>query len=98
MRRLYVSLCTVPEMAHFFKRLYMRKSLSRDALEKIQSELGELDRRFVEINGKRLKPSQCYRFEVDPAHILFNTNCPDGLKKQIQSILNKYFRADETGT
>jgi len=75
----------------------MRKSLSWDALEKVQAELGELDRRFVEINGKRLKPSQCYRFEVDPAHILFNTNCPEGLKKQIQSILNKYLRSDETG-
>jgi len=75
----------------------MRQSLSWDALEKVKAELGELDRHFVEINGKRLKPSQCYRFVEDPAHILFNTNCPEGLKKKIQSILTKYIRTDETG-
>jgi len=75
----------------------MRQSLSWDTLEKVKAELGELDRHFVEVDGKRLKPSQCYRFEVDPAHILFNTNCPEGLKQQIQSILTKYIPAGETG-
>ncbi|MGZ8517451.1 MAG: hypothetical protein ACXWWD_08880, partial [Chitinophagaceae bacterium] len=66
------------------------RGLSPDILEKIKAELGELDRQFVEIEGKRLKPSQCYRFDLDPAHILFNTNCPDDLKKKVQSILSKY--------
>jgi len=76
----------------------MRESLSWDIVEKVKAELGELDRHYVEINGKRLKPSQCYRFEADPTHILFNTNCPEGLKKKIQSILAKYIPANEPGT
>ena len=67
----------------------MRRT-SNDMLEKLKAELGELDRFHVEIDGKRLKPSQCYRFDIDPAHVLFNTNCPDELKKKVQSILSKY--------
>ena len=63
----------------------MRRT-SNDMLEKLKAELGELDRFHVEIDGKRLKPSQCYRFDIDPAHVLFNTNCPDELKKKVQSI------------
>ena len=64
--------------------------LSEDILQKVKAELGELDRSTVEIDGIKLKPSQCYRFDVDPAHVLFNTNCPDELRKQVQSILSKY--------
>lgn len=75
----------------------MRRSLPWDILEKVKLELVELDRHLVEIDGKHLKPSQCYRFEVDPAHILFNTNCPEGLRQQIQYILSKYIPTDETG-
>ena len=66
------------------------RRLAPDMLEKVKVELGELDRHFIEIDGKKLKPSQCYRFEADPAHILFNTNCPDDLKQKIQAILSKY--------
>ena len=76
----------------------MSRSVSWDVLEKVKMELGELDRHLVEIDGKQLKPSQCYRFEADPAHILFNTNCPEGLRQKIQSILSKYIPADENGT
>ena len=68
----------------------MNKSLSPDVVEKVKAELNELDRHYVEINGVKLKPSQCYRFDADPVHVLFNTNCPEGLRKQIQSILSKY--------
>lgn len=66
------------------------RRLSPDMLEKVKAELGELDRHLVEIGGKKIKPSQCYRFEADPAHILFNTNCPEDLKQKIQAILSKY--------
>lgn len=71
------------------------RDVSPDILEKVKAELGELDRQFIEIDGKLLKPSQCYRFDLDPAHVLFNTNCPDDLKKKVQSILSKYLRPDE---
>lgn len=72
------------------------RDLSPEILEKVKAELGELDREFVQIDGKQLKPSQCYRFDLDPAHVLFNTNCPDDLKKKVQSILLKYLRTDES--
>ena len=71
------------------------RGTSKDMLEKVKVELGELDRFYVEIDGKKLKPSQCYRFDVDPAHVLFNTNCPDELKKRVQSILSKYLTFNE---
>lgn len=58
--------------------------------EKLRAELGELDRELVQVDGSMLKPSQCYRLGVDPPHVLFNTNCPDDLKKRIQAILIKY--------
>ncbi len=73
----------------------MRRSVAPDIVEKIRAELGELDRHHVVIDGKHLKPSQCYRFEMDPAHVLFNTNCPEGLRQKIESILSKYI-ADES--
>ncbi len=68
----------------------MNRSLSPDIAEKVKAELNELDRYHIEIDGIRMKPSQCYRFNADPVHVLFNTNCPEGLKKQIQSIVSKY--------
>ena len=74
----------------------MRKSLSPGTLEKVKAELSELERILVEIDGKKLKPSQCYRFDADPAHVLFNTNCPDDLRKKINAILSKYIRVDES--
>lgn len=70
-------------------------SLNNEILEKVKAELGELDRSLVEIDGIKLKPSQCYRFDVDPAHVLFNTNCPDELRRKVQSILSKYISTDE---
>lgn len=69
--------------------------ISRDIIEKVKAELGELDRFYVEIDGRRLKPSQCYRFDTNPAHVLFNTNCPEELRKKVQSILSKYLKTDE---
>lgn len=68
----------------------MRNSMSPDHIEKIKAELGELDRHYVNIGRKKIKPSQCYRFSADPVHILFNTNCPEDLKQKIQAILSKY--------
>ncbi len=60
------------------------------------NELKGLDKELVEIGGLHLKPSQCYHFETDPVHILFNTNCPDDLRQKIQDILTKYLPGDES--
>jgi len=69
---------------------------SSHLLSKIQAELRELDAEPVMIDGIELKPSQCYHFDTNPAHVLFNTNCPDSLKLKVQAILGKYIQQDET--
>ena len=58
--------------------------------EQFQQELAELDKEMVEVEGKMLRPSQCYHVGIDPAHILFNTNCPIALKDKINAILARY--------
>jgi hypothetical protein len=74
----------------------MRRSLSPKILQMVKADLSELDQDFVEIDGMKLKPSQCYRFDVDPAHVIFNTNCPEELKQKVQAILSKYIISDES--
>jgi hypothetical protein len=63
---------------------------SQNSINQLRKELTELDHEMIEVNGKQLKPSQCYRFGTDPAHLLFNTNCPPQLKTKIEAILKKY--------
>ena len=63
----------------------------RDVMtEKLREELEELEKEEVDAGGIKLKPSQCYHFGQDPLHVLFNTNCPPGLKEKIQSIISRY--------
>ena len=59
-------------------------------LKHLVDELAALENELVSVDGILLKPSQCYRFETDPVHLMFNTNCPDGLKKKVQAILQKH--------
>ena len=59
-------------------------------IDRIKADLNELDQELVEVEGSRLKPSQCYRIGVNPLHVLFNTNCPDNLKEKVEAILFKY--------
>lgn len=61
-----------------------------DIIDRLQAELDELDQHPVHLDGRQVKPSQCYRFQASPAHLLFNTNCPDDLRTRIQSIIDKY--------
>lgn len=58
--------------------------------EELLSELEALDNETVEVDGKEMKPSQCYHIGLDPTHVLFNTNCPEELKKKVNQILAKY--------
>ncbi|MET0244375.1 MAG: hypothetical protein ABW174_12940 [Flavitalea sp.] len=61
-------------------------------------ELKALDAESLFIDGNEIKASQCYHFESDPAHILYNTNCPDSLKTKLNSILSKYTDGYENRT
>ena len=74
----------------------MKKEYAPGVFENVRAELDELDSHLIDIDGKKLKPSQCYWFEVDPLHVLFNTNCPEGLKEKIQAIISKYINSDES--
>lgn len=63
---------------------------SEGTVEQIKEALEALEQEWVEVDGKRMKPSQCYHFEVEPLHVLFNTNCPDELKEKVETILSRY--------
>lgn len=65
--------------------------------DKIKAELSALDAEIVDIDGEKMKPSQCYHFESVPLHVLFNTNCPDSLREKIKTIISKYIPSYETG-
>ena len=71
-------------------RIEYQQKINKVGMEKIKAELTKLDRETVEADGVHLKPSQCYHFEVDPLHILFNTNCPDELKQKVQEIISRH--------
>lgn len=64
-------------------------------LSRLKTELAELDREWIDVDGMKMKPSQCYRFEASPAHVLFNTNCPSTLKERIETLMKKYLPHNE---
>jgi hypothetical protein len=75
----------------------MEEAFAGGPLEKLQKELKELDKELVQVDGGHLKPSQCYRFETDPVHMMYNTNCPDSLKQKIEAILSRHLPTYESG-
>lgn len=66
------------------------QNVNATIIDSIKAELEGLDKNMVRIDGRELKPSQCYRVELDPVHVLFNTNCPDDLRVKVETILSKY--------
>jgi len=67
-------------------------------VEKLTEELRALDEDMVELEGRQLKPSHCFRVNLDPVHVLFNTNCPDSLKEKVEALLTKHLGPrNETG-
>lgn len=69
-----------------------------DPVNALEQELAALDEMLVQVDGKELKPSQCYRFETDPVHMMFNTNCPDELKNKVQAILSRHIPGYESSS
>ena len=67
-------------------------------IDSLVSELKDLDKELVPVDGNLLKPSQCYHFETNPVHMLFNTNCPEALKQKIQAILAKHLASYESSS
>lgn len=64
--------------------------------QSIQKELSELDNKEVEVDtGVFLKPSQCYHLTFNPFNLLFNTNCPEYIKKKVEDIFRKYLETNQ---
>ena len=66
-----------------------------DSWNMLRHELADLDKDDVEVDGMKLKPSQCFRITNNSLRIIYNTTCPDSLKEKIESILAKYSDQDE---
>ncbi len=64
-------------------------------VQQLTRELEALDEEMVELEGRQLKPSHCYRVNLDPVHVLFNTNCPDSLKEKVEALLTKHLGTRE---
>lgn len=67
-------------------------------ITKLITELNDPDRQLVTVDGRLVKPSQCFRYETDPLHYMFNTNCPKELKQQVQAIFKKHVLSHENRT
>lgn len=69
----------------------MKTADKETKLYQIRAALADIERGWVEVNGRLMKPSQRYRFDEDPVAVIFNTNCPEQLRKNIQSIIRRYY-------
>jgi len=70
--------------------LHYDQKINKLSIDRIKAELSALDTELVRADGIELKPSQCYHFETDPLHVLFNTNCPDELRQKVQFIISRH--------
>lgn len=79
--------------AYFFQfstKEILMHAINRTEHEMLLEELDSLDQEMIEVDGRVMKPSQCYHLGVDPVHVLFNENCPVELKEKVNTILRRY--------
>lgn len=62
----------------------------------IAEELEKLDEHLILLEGRQVKPSQCFRLSGNPPQVLYNTNCPEDLKVKVEKILARYRNREET--
>jgi hypothetical protein len=67
----------------------------KQSIDSLREELDALNRDWRDLEGTELSASQCYHFETDPPHFLYNLNCPDGLRQKLEALLHKHFPANE---
>ena len=60
-------------------------------IDHLRDDLDLLNKEWRDIKGSPLSANQCYHFETDPPHFLFNMNCPDNLRQELNDLLLKYF-------
>jgi hypothetical protein len=65
--------------------------LLKRPLDNLRDDLDRLNKEWRDLEGSPLSASQCYHFESDPPHFLFNLNCPDSLRQELHGLLLKHF-------
>ena len=65
--------------------------LLKHPIDSLRDDLDLLNKEWRNIEGTPLSANQCYHFETDPPHFLFNLNCPDNLRRELNDLLLKYF-------
>jgi hypothetical protein len=65
--------------------------LLKHPMDSLRDDLDILNKEWRNIEGTPLSASQCYHFETDPPHFLFNLNCPDNLRQELNDLLLKHF-------
>ena len=65
--------------------------LLKRRIDALMDDLDQLNKEWRDIEGSPLSASQCYHFESDPPHFLFNVNCPDALRQLLNNLLAKHF-------
>ena len=65
--------------------------LLKRRIDALMDDLDQLNKEWRDIEGSPLSASQCYHFESDPPHFLFNVNCPDTLRQLLNNLLAKHF-------
>ena len=65
--------------------------LLKHPMDSLRDDLDILNKEWRNIEGTPLSASQCYHFETDPPHFLFNLNCPDNLRQELNDLLSKHF-------
>jgi hypothetical protein len=65
--------------------------LLKHPIDHLRDDLDLLNKEWKDIEGSPLSANQCYHFETDPPHFLFNMNCPDNLRHELNDLLLKYF-------
>ncbi len=68
----------------------MQYENKNNTMDQVMIELKELDKLCFEVDGIKMKPSHCYHYSFNPFHILFNTNCPEAVRKKVIAVFNKY--------
>ena len=70
----------------------MKEELDSEKIYRLKMELAELEREWVKVGEREVKPSQCYRLSENPLRILYNADCPDSLKTRIEKLIRKHMK------
>jgi len=75
----------------FFIQKKVNMAIPKLIINQLQADLEALEKQFsLSFEGRSIKMRDCYFLGTDPLHVLFNTNCPDDLREEINALIAKY--------